>query len=469
MSTAAEALARLRPDVAFQPWFPSGTNPWNVARVAHLLRRAAFGAPMSALEAGAKESPDALVDRLLHPDEAAVRAFDAECAQLEEGVLSSNDPRQLKGLWLYRMVNSPHALLERMTLFWHDHFATSNAKVNDVRMMHRQLATLRRHALGHFGEMLQEMTRDPAMLVWLDSNTNKKGHPNENYAREVFELFSLGVGNYTEKDIQEAARALTGWSVRDGRAVFTKSDFDAGEKTILGQTGAWGAGDVVRIALMQKSCGRFLVKKLFAEFVSETVTLPPEYLDPLAEDFRLRNYDVAWLMSTLLRSWVFHSAAAMGQRIKSPIEFLVGAVRALEGTVGPVALADSCDQLGQSPYYPPSVKGWDGGTKWLNSTTLLFRQNVAFDLTRGEGPARRCDPARLSKKHHLSGDEAIAAHFLTLFHQNPEHEALPQIVEHLKRERMRRTIEGYSTSATDGFLARTAAHLTMTLPEYQLA
>ncbi|MCC7425247.1 MAG: DUF1800 domain-containing protein [Planctomycetaceae bacterium] len=469
MSAATDALTRLRPDVAFQPWFPSGANPWNATRVAHLLRRAAFGAPMSVVEAGAKESPDVLIDRLLRPDESRVRAFDAECARLEEGVLASNDPRQLKGLWLYRMVNSPHPLQERLTLFWHDHFATSNAKVNDVRAMQQQVATLRRHALGHFGEMLQEMTRDPAMLVWLDSNTNKKGHPNENYAREVFELFSLGVSNYTEKDIQEAARALTGWSVRDGRAVFTKSEFDAGEKTILGQTGRWGAGDVVRIALMQKSCGRFLVKKLFAEFVSETVELPPEYLDPLAEELRIRDYDIGWLMSTLLRSWVFYSPAAIGQRIKSPIEFLVGAVRTLDGPIGPVALADFCDQLGQSPFYPPSVKGWDGGTKWLNSTTLLFRQNIAFDLTRGDGPARRCDPARLASKHRLTGDESIAAFFLSLFHQNPEHESLPQIIQHLQSERIRRTVEGFSSTAIDGLLCRTAAHLAMTMPEYQLA
>lgn len=468
MSTVQDALNRLRPDVAFQPYFPTAGNPWNATKAAHLFRRTAFAAPWNETAAAVKETPDAVVDRLLRPNEDAEHAFEEEIAKLEEGVLASSEPRQLKGLWLYSMVNSPHPLRERLTLFWHDHFATSNAKVNDLRLMQRQISALRRHALGHFGDMLHEITRDPAMLVWLDSNTNRKGRPNENYAREVFELFSLGVGNYTEMDIQESARALTGWSVRDGRAVFTPGDHDRGEKTILGRTGPWSAGDIVRIALSQPACSRFLVRKLFAEFVSETAELPDAYVEPLAEAFRIRDYDIEWLMSALLRSWVFYSPAAIGQRIKSPIEFLVGSVRALEGKIGPLSLADLCDQMGQSPFYPPSVKGWDGGAKWLNSTTLLLRQNLAFDVTRGEGFARRCDPARLASKYQLSGDEALAAFFLNLFHQNPDHEATPGILDHLRQERARRTAEGYSPSAIDGFLARTAAHLAMTLPEYQL-
>src|SRR4029077_7619102 len=157
--------------------------------------------------------------------------------RLRERILKTNDPWQAKALWMYRMRFSPHRLRERMTLFWHNHFATSNSKVRSLKLMQQQNETLRRHALGHFDALLAEMTVDPAMIVWLDSDTNKKNAPNENYAREVMELFSLGVGHYTEKDIQEAARALTGWKMAAGRAVFDPAEFDDSEKTVFGKTG----------------------------------------------------------------------------------------------------------------------------------------------------------------------------------------------------------------------------------------
>ncbi|MCH8828688.1 MAG: DUF1800 domain-containing protein, partial [Planctomycetes bacterium] len=339
MSRAQRVFDQFSPRTAWQPYFPLGPNPWNEIKVAHLYRRAAFGASFQQIRAGVDSTPDELIARLIKGSSGQDR-FEDECETLLAGAMESQQPQQLKAWWLYRMLYSPHPLQERMTLFWHNHFATSNAKVNNLRLMHGQHQTLRKHALGHFGEMLQAMTRDPAMILWLDSNTNKKGKPNENYAREVFELFSLGVGNYTEKDIQEAARALTGWSVNNGKAVFQRSEFDDGEKTIFGRTGKWAAGDVVRIALEQPACSRFLVRKLFREFVSDTVDVSDEMLKPLADDFRIRNYDISWLVSRLLHSWVFYSHAAFRQKIKSPVDFLVGTARSLDGRVGPAPLAD---------------------------------------------------------------------------------------------------------------------------------
>lgn len=456
------------PRTAWQAYFPLGANPWDGVKVAHLYRRAAFGVSWETIRRGVESTPDRLVAQLVEGGDGQA-AFDEECGGLLEGALASGEPRQLKAVWLYRLLYSPHPLAERMTLFWHDHFATSNAKVNDLRLMQRQNDVLRRHALGHFGEMLQEITRDPAMMVWLDSQLNKKGRPNENYAREIFELFSLGVGRYSEKDIQEAARALTGWEVVDGRAVFFPEHHDDGEKTILGRTGRWAAGDVVRIALQQPACARFLVRKLFGELVSETVEPSEEMLAPLADGFRLRNYDIAWLVETILGSWVFYSPAAIGQKVKGPVDFAVGAVRMLAGRASPLELADLCDQLGQSLFYPPSVKGWDGGDAWLNSTTLLGRQNFAFDLTRGAGAAFRCDPARLVEAHNISGSENLARFFLELLLQNPGHEARPEIVAHLDRERGRLAAAFYPPLALDKHIARTAAHLVMTLPDFQLA
>src|SRR5205085_1201711 len=178
-----------------------------------------------------------------------------------------------------------------MVLFWHNHFATSNAKVRNAGSMLGQFELMHRHALGNFRELLQEMSKDPAMMVWLDTSLSKKGMPNENYARELMELFSLGIGNYTEQDIREAARAFTGWEIRDGQAVFTPAQHDEGVKTVLGQTGPWTGADVVRICLEQKAAPGFLVGKLYRFLISETVPATPELLEPLAERFRKSDYD----------------------------------------------------------------------------------------------------------------------------------------------------------------------------------
>ncbi len=467
MSTAEQALRRLRPDVAWTSYFPNPSNLWDDVKVAHLWRRASGGASAEQIERGLKTTPADLIRSLLDGG-LGQAAFEAEIAKLREGVLTSNDPQQLKGLWIYRMLHSPHPLQERLALFWHNHFATSNAKVNDLRLMQQQNDTLRQHALGHFDDLLQAMTRDPAMLIWLDSQSNRKGQPNENYGRELFELFGLGVGHYTEQDIKESSRALTGWSVRNGRAHFDPQQHDAGEKTVLGETGNFHAGDIVRICLAQPACADFIVQKLFRYLVSETVTLDPTYITPLADGFRSRNYDIGWLVERMLSSWVFFSPAAIGQRVKSPVDFVVGTVKSLNGAVSPIKLAEFCDQLGQGLFYPPSVKGWEGGERWISSTGLLFRQNLAFELTRGTGLGGRSDPARLLPAGEQLTDEAIARYFTHLFHQQIEEAVLRQITEQIASERGRLQQEFRSARSVEGALARTAAHLALTVPEFQL-
>ncbi|GAB4147520.1 MAG: hypothetical protein Tsb009_20760 [Planctomycetaceae bacterium] len=459
---------KFEPRSAWQAYYPLGSNPWDLRKVGHLYRRAAFGGSWKSLQSGLNSSPTQLVEQLLQGG-SGQREFERVSEEQLDIVMRSQDPRQLKAWWIYRMLHSPHPLKERMTLFWHNHFATSNAKVDNLWLMQRQHDSLRKHALGNFGELLQEMTRDPAMILWLDSNTNKKGRPNENYAREIFELFSLGVGNYTEDDIQQAARALTGWDVRDGRAVFNPADFDTGRKTIFGRTGNWAAGDVVRIILEQPACSRFLTRKLIREFVGETITVSNEMLEPLASQFRIRNYDIAWLVEQILKSWVFYSDAAILQKVKSPVDFLAGTVRMLEGQVGPEMLADLCDELGQSLFYPPSVKGWDGSDDWINSTTLLSRQNIARKLTSGESEARGCDPATLVSRHRVQDDEAVVEFFLQLFLQNPAHDSRTKILDFARSERRRLRAMLYSSEIINQRVARSIAHLVLTLPEFQLA
>ena len=220
---------------------------------------------------------------------------------------------------------------------------------------------LRKNALGKFGPFLLEMSKDPAMLIWLDSNSNVKAHPNENYAREVMELFSLGVHHYTETDIREAARAFTGWHTDGEEYEFNSGYHDYEEKTVLKQKGKWDGGDVVRILLEQPACAQFLVRKLYRNFVSENQDPPDSFLEPLCEQLRKTDYDIAGVMRTMLGSRHFFSDYAFRQRIKSPVEFAVGSVRSVaSGNLPQSVLVNRLEAMGQDLFAPPNVKGWTG-------------------------------------------------------------------------------------------------------------
>jgi uncharacterized protein (DUF1800 family) len=369
------------------------------------------------------------------------------------------------------MLYSPHPLREKLTLFWHNHFATSNAKVRNVGYMLRQYDLLHRYALGSFRAMLREMSTDPAMMVWLDTSQSKKGMPNENYARELMELFSLGIGHYTEKDIREAARAFTGWSLRNQEPVFTAAQHDDGDKTVLGQTGKWQPDDIVRICLEQPSAPTFIVEKLYRYLVSETVPATPELLAPLAEQFRKSDYDFGSLVATVLRSNLFFSPTVYRTRVKAPVDFALGIVRALEGRLGTVALAQALEGLGQNLFHPPSVKGWDGGTAWLNGQTLLFRQNLALALTSTEDArfGRRTDPAALVRKYGKATDAEVVDFFLRLFLQDDVPAESRAKLFAYRQQSHKLSFPKYwtETDAAD-HRVRALCHLVLALPEFQL-
>jgi len=265
--------------------------------------------------------------------------------------------------------------------------------------MLRQNETLRRHALGRFEPLLGEMARDPAMLVWLDSTTNRKQHPNENFAREVMELFSLGVGNYSEQDIKEAARAFTGWELRLGEFRVNRYQHDTGEKSILGQRGAWDGDDCLQILLEQPAAGRFLVGKLYRWLVSESEPPPERLIEPLAVELRRRDYDIAWLVQTIAGSNLFYSRHALGQKIQSPVELGIGLLRSLEATADFYALAGDLERLGQSVFFPPTVKGWNGGAEWISASSLVARANWVWSLV-DPGDRRYGDKVKLD---HVAG------------------------------------------------------------------
>jgi uncharacterized protein (DUF1800 family) len=481
-----ESLNSLDPASAWEPWTPGRTDPWNRKWAGHLFRRAAFGASWPEIENAVTVGVEATVDQLLKGGEGQAE-FNQIMDELAPETATNEDsprPDRLQGWWLARMINTPFPLLERMTLFWHNHFATSIAKVRHPYLMKQQNVLLRKNALGKFGPFLLEMSKDPAMLLWLDSNSNVRGKPNENYARELMELFTLGVSNYTENDIREAARAFTGWHTnRDAsrqfygpaksiKFVFRAYLHDDGVKTILGQTGKWDGQDVVRMVLDRPAAARFLAGKLFRHFVSETESPPARLLEPLATQLRKSEYDSAQAIRTILRSKLFFSEHAYRQRIKSPIEFLVGILRSLEGKTevewAQQNLPAPLDGLGQNLFVPPSVKGWEGGKAWLNSATVLARHNLAWKVLDREGEPYPCrvNPVALVDKYGAGKEPGDQVTFLLrLLLQPGEQEIDIRAREKLSEFLARGRPQGEPLDRR----VRETTHAVLLMPEYQLA
>lgn len=368
----------------------------------HLLERTGFGAPPAQVAEFAKLTREQAVDKLL--------ANPRQQSALPPPALAYERPARLKNLgedekkevqrelfrqgtemrawWVGEMLRAPtpgDALSERMTLFWHNHFVSSQQKVKSGALMLRQNELLRRHALGNFATLLHAVSKDPAMVIYLDSATNRKASPNENFAREVMELFTLGEGNYTEQDVKEAARAFTGWSFEPetGEYRWRPAMHDFASKTILGRTGEFDGDGVLDILLTQPSTPGFIVEKLWREFISPQ----PDKAEVrrIAANFRGAGYEIRAALKPLLLSNSFWAPENRGTLTKSPVDLVIGSLRTLEVNVpDALPLVFSLRQLGQDLFAPPNVKGWVGGEAWLNSTTLLARKQYLERLTQLE-------------------------------------------------------------------------------------
>ncbi len=407
----------------------------------HLLWRAGFGGTPQQIQTLAQWGPEKSVDYLLNYNDIAaeeikgtlfdrdiMRPYSAEergelamaRRQGDEAAVArlrasrqtaeQTDRRQVRKMqqwWLTRMIETPRPLEEKMTLFWHGHFATSYRTIEDSYHMFVQNNLFRKHAVGNFGELMFAIIRDPAMIAYLDNNDSRKGRPNENLARELMELFSLGVGNYTEKDIKEGARALTGYTFEDDRFVFQRNNHDDESKTILGEKGNLDGDGFVRAILKQPECSRFMARKLYRFFAADYPTGRPE-VDGAAESVIRRmagtmvgaKYEFKPVLRQLFLSEHFYETALMSEMIKSPLELVVGAVRSLNTPVRDLdVLTDATGLMGQSLFFPPSVKGWDGGRAWVNTSTLFTRQNIMCFLLTGQMPAGRRDALKDIEKY----------------------------------------------------------------------
>jgi uncharacterized protein (DUF1800 family) len=457
------------------PWAeyrPSAQEPWDLAAVGHLHRRAGLGATWPELRRDLRDGPAASVDRFLNPPRPVASALQADAA-LRRAVLASNDLERLKAWWLYRLLYHPDSLREKLTLFWHGHFATSIRKVESVALMLQQNELLRRHALGECGPLLNDIVADPAMLYWLDGGSSRREQPNENFAREFLELFTLGPGHYTERDVREAARAFTGWvltnQVRFGGMTlikggtpafrFDRAAFDDGSKTFLGRTGRWGAADIVRIALEQPACAEFLCRKLYRFLVNEAVDPTPELLRPLAAELTRSRFSILHVVGIILRSRHFFAITNRRQKIKSPVEYSAGLLRSLEvppAGVNLLALAAACDRQGQELFAPPNVRGWLAGRTWISSATVLERSNWAGDVLWGNRDLDMppFDPLAWAAHHELPPPRAAAALMDLLFQGRLDAADRAEVVR-------------AGTAATAEALRR-ALQLALHCPEFQL-
>lgn len=399
---------------------------------------------------------------------------DAQAEQRKQFVMAAGKVRRqniiaLETWWLERMIATPAPLQEKMTLFWHGHFTSSPEKGTSAQELLAQNQLFRQYALGNMRELTLRVSQDPAMLRYLDNNVNVKAHPNENYARELMELFTLGIGNYSEQDVRESARAFTGWTFRrhrDGTAAFFDNvrQHDDGTKTFLGRSGNFTGADIVQIIFQQPAAARFLATKLLSFFVY--MDPEPALVDQVAALVRKNDFNLRPVMSTLLRSNVFFSDRAYRALVKSPVDLVVG-THQLFG-IAQVALPElgALRSMGQVLFYPPNVKGWDGGAAWLNSQTIITRENFANAVA--QNPQMMASAAWLRPALQSMDAKNVAR---TLTDAMLQGDASPAAFSELSRYLLDGGQSALAQLSVENVeeRVRNAAYLTMAMPAYQLA
>ena len=444
---------------------PLPESEWTFATARHLLWRAGFGGTTQEvrrlhamglhqavnhlvdyqgiefdcpLQIGPKPQPKYPKDIKKGSDKARQIRRTAQKAEREQ-------LQDMRAWWMQRMVTSPRQLEEKLTFFWHGLLVSGYRTVKDSYAMYQQNELYRSQAAGNYGKLLHGLVHDPAMLRYLDNNSNVRGRPNENLAREIMELFSMGEGQgYTEQDIAEAARALTGNVYnREARFVFNRKSHDPGEKTIFGKTGAYDGDDVVDLILEQPSTARYIAGKLFTFFAYENPDA--EIVEGLAKQLRGSNYELRPLLKTLFKSKSFYGDQSIARQVKSPVQLVVGTIRALDierkigvEQKGYLAMATAAASMEQDILQPPNVKGWDGGEAWINTTTVFARYNFAGNLEKRLRPkwdkkAKSFNDATTLFEGRTFADSAAVVDYLveTLFPVPPSSEERTQLITFL--------------------------------------
>ena len=379
----------------------------DVALMAHLFRRAGFGASRDEVEAKAAQGYEAVVEELLNPETQPDIDLDL-MIRLNPAFPHTGVPQLENQLWMYRMINSPRQLQEKMTLLWHMIFCAGNAKIDSGEEMGIMVQIFRDHGMGNFRDLLVRLSKNPGMIFFLDNSESHKANVNENYGRELLELFSLGVGkeedfNYTEDDVKACSRAFTGWNIAPGYPPFPHgrdpwefrydpADHDDSEKTFLGETGNWNGEDIIDIICKQPAAGRFMARHLYNYFVADDVPVPswrqtlprdPEAIKVLEQAYFDSGYEITAMLRALFTSDFFKSEAVRYAKVKNPAEVVAGTMRMVGEHLD---IKPGLFEIGQIPSYmgmillnPPSVEGWHTGHEWIDSGTLVERVNFATD------------------------------------------------------------------------------------------
>jgi uncharacterized protein (DUF1800 family) len=415
----------LRASVQSAVLAPLSGEKWDEADAAHLLNRAAFGGTPEEIRATRKKGLAVAVRDLVDfsadalnvepPAWARPRNIRAIRMQLKMAKEQSQDFQKkireaqmsqgenildLRHWWLERMMSGPAPLLEKTTLFWHGHFATGVQKVRDAYWMWLQNDTLRRNAFGNFAALVKAMSRDPAMMIYLDLQRNRKEHPNENWARELMELFTVGIGNYTEEDVRASARAFTGYRINFTTQQFRFAPFqqDRANKIFMGKSGALNGDGVIDTLVSNPACAQFIGRKLWRFFVEDDP--PQNIVAAVANSIRSHNYEIRPVLREIFSSAEFYSDRVKHAQIKSPVQYVVQTSKLLGTKLpSPIVAQNAMRQMGQVLFAPPNVKGWDGGKAWITTSTLLFRYNFANYLINGDTMLRRMPRARPGATH----------------------------------------------------------------------
>jgi uncharacterized protein (DUF1800 family) len=460
-------------------------GPWDERYAAHLLRRAGFGGTPDEIARYARMRPHDAVESLIHfPDTSSLPQPDdvmpypvAPLGMMMQGMTEmqkrdlAKERRQdavasilsLQEWWLNRMLITPAPLQEKMTFFLHGHFTTAAIQKGVwPNLVLEQNQLFRQYALGNAHDLTLDVSKDPAMLLYLDNAENNKSHPNENYARELMELFTLGLGNYTEEDVRQSARAFTGWTIdrRTGEFFFNPRTHDDGSKTFLTHTGNFDGADIVDVIYQQRACERFWASALLGAFVYNDPE--PELIDALANVISRNRFALAPTMSILLQSNAFNSPRAYRALVKSPVEFVVGAHKAFGLTEIVAGTPAALRAMGQVLFYPPNVAGWPGGANWLTSQMLIARENFVARLVN----AQPMQQSGWLTQVPMDSTKAARQMVSTILQGDAPGEAYTQLVAFLN---------GSGTSALGSLSpenyderVRGAAYLTMAMPAYQL-
>ncbi len=517
-SVALLAPATIDAQYHYEGPLRSNERDWDADKAAHLLRRAGFGGTPKEIEHLVELGREGAVNFVLDGPEAVwhfpppeirphvpprmLRGRDLpeeERRQLQR-FRRQNDRNMFMNLshwWLHRMIETPHPLQEKMVLFWHGHFTSGMREVRNPWMLYEQNQLFRKESLGDFRTLLIEVSKNPAMLLYLDNARNIKQKPNENFARELLELFTLGEGHYTERDIKEAARAFTGWSIdrESGEFLYRARQHDSGAKTFMRERGRFGGEDIIDIILEQRAASEYLGSKLWTYF---TGSLPSRKIEKaMGGTLRKHDYNIKKTLKRMFTSDAFYKSTRMHNDVKSPVELLVGTCRMLELDLKDTdAAIRVLGEMGQQPFQPPNVKGWDGGLKWINPNTLYVRYEFARAVLYGTKARKRksaalpdvdgvaksmlgelateptpntdqppFDPLPILRNYDLTTHKAVVEHFVTRLQIPLIEERKELLIDHLQKAVEKIDVDSRETAeAVVGLL-----HLIMSMVEYQVA